>query len=181
MGSGLWSLSGTGIVWSTSTTTLLTFNKDTANILLTDTSTTTRSFNGGGLSFNKLTIGGTTGISTTTFGGTNTFTELASTKTVAHTVSHNSAGTITVDTWSITGTAGNVVTVNSLTVDTRRTINLTNVTSGIDYLSVKDIGISQTNRFYVGANSIDGGNNLNVIFTAAPALTASGNMLMMFF
>lgn len=172
MGSGLWTLSGTGTVWDTATITNLTFIKDTANILLSNTTTSSRAFSSGVLSYNKLTIGGTTGVSTTSLTGTPSFTELASTKTVAHTVRLlTSIGTI--DTWSITGTVGNVVTVDSATPTVRRTFSLTNVTSGIDYLSVKDIGVSQANRFYVGVNSTNGGNNLNVIFTAPPA--PSGN------
>jgi len=167
MGSGLWTLTTTGNVWVTATTTNLTFNKDTADILLADTTTNSRIFSGGSLSYNKLTIGGATGTSTLIIDGASSFTELASTKTVPHTVRLNTnLGTI--GTWSITGTAGNVVTVNSNTAGTRRTFSLTNVTSGIDYLSVKDIGVNQANRFYVGVNSTDGGNNLNVIFTAAP-------------
>jgi hypothetical protein len=170
MGSWLWTLTGTGTVWNTATTTNLTFNKDTADILLSDTTTTARTFSGGGLSFNKLTIGGATGTSTTSLFGLATYSELASTKTVAHTVQiGQSADGFSVGTWSITGTAGNVVTVNSNVAGTRRNFNLTNVTSGIDYLSVTDIGVNQANRFYVGANSTNGGNNLNVIFTATPA------------
>jgi hypothetical protein len=178
MGSGTWTLSGTGSVWDTSTTTALTLNKDTANITLSNTSTTARTFTGGGLSYNKLTIGGTTGISTLTITGANSYSELASTKTVAHTITlSNNLGTIT--TWSVTGTSGNVVTLNSSSAGTRRTFTLTNVTSGIDYMSVTDIGVTDNNRFYVGANSTNGGNNNNVIFTAAPA-TATGNFFMVF-
>lgn len=169
MGSGLWTLSGVGTVWTLGAGSAgRTFNKDTANILLSNVSTSSRTFISGDLSYNKLTIGGATGTSVTLISGVCSFTELASTKTVAHTISlQGSIGTI--DTWSITGTAGNVVTLNSSLVGTRRTFNLTNVTSGIDYLSVKDIGVNQANRFYVGANSTNGGNNLNVIFTAAPS------------
>jgi hypothetical protein len=167
MGSGLWTLSGTGTVWTTATTTGLTFNKGTANILLSNTTNNSRTFISGGLSFNKLTIGGATGVSTTTIEGAASFTELASTKTVAYTVLFkDNLGTI--GTWSITGTVGNVITVDSEGTALRRTFNLTNVTTGIDYLSVRDIGVNQANRFYVGVNSTDGGNNLNVIFTAAP-------------
>lgn len=165
MGSGTWTISGTGSVWSM-TVNPDTFNKDTANIILSDTSTTARTFSGGGLSYNKLTIGGTTGTSTLTISGTNTFSELASTKTVAHTISFG--GNQTIATWNVNGTSGNVVTVNSSAAGTRRTVTLTNATSGIDYLSIKDIGITDANRFYVGANSTDGGNNLNVVFSAAP-------------
>lgn len=171
MGSGLWTLSGTATVWGTATNTNLTFNKDTANIILSSTSTLARTFSGGGLSFNKLTIGGATGTSTLTLVGANTFSELAATKTVAHTISINStASGMTIDTWSIAGTAGNVVTLNSNVAGIQRNFNLTNATSGIDYLSVKDTAVNQANRFYVGANSTDGGNNnSNVIFTAAPS------------
>jgi hypothetical protein len=184
MGSGLWTLSGTGTVWTTDTTTGLTFNKDTANILLSDTSGTARTFNGGGLSYNKLTIGGATGTSTLTIGGANSFTELASDKTVAHTITLNSnQGTI--DTWTVTGTSGNVVTLNSSSAGTRRTFTLTNATgsietpSSIDYLAVQDIGELSGNKFFVGINSTNNGNNSNVYFTASPVL-GTGNMFMLF-
>jgi hypothetical protein len=167
MGSGLWTMSDAGTVWNTGTTTNLTFNKDTANILLSVPTNISRTFSGGSLSFNKLTIGGATGTSVTIISGASSFTELASIKTVAYQV-QLSSNLGTIGTWSITGTAGNVVTVNSNNNNFRRTFNLTNVTTGIDYLSVRDIGVNQANRFYVGVNSTDGGNNLNVIFTAAP-------------
>jgi len=181
MGSGLWTLSGVGIVWSAATTINLTFNKDTANILLSNNSTTARSFTGGSLSYNTVTIGGSSATSITTFTviSTTSFAELASTKAVAHTIRF-SANFGTIGTWSITGTSGNVVTVNSSVAGARRTFTLTNVTSGIDHLSVQDIGVTDANRFYVGANSIDNGNNNNVIFTAAPTAEATGNMIMLF-
>jgi hypothetical protein len=179
MGAGLWTLSGTGTIWDTTTTTNLTFNKNTANILLSNTTSTGRTFAGGGLSYNKLTIGGTTGTSVLTISGANSFTEIASTKTVAHTV-RLSVNQGTIDTWSITGTSGNVVTVDSSAAGTRRTFNLTNSTAGtVDYLNVKDIGVNQANRFFVGDNSTDSGNNLNVIFNSGPVL-GTGNFFMLF-
>lgn len=170
MGSGLWTLTGTGEMWGIGNSANLTLNKGTANILLSNTTTTARTFTGGtGQSYNKLTIGGATGISTLTLTGANTFTEIASTKTVAHTIRLNTNGG-TFGIWSVKGTAGNVVTLNSATTGTRRTFNLTNVTSGIDYLAVQDIECLQADRFYVGANSTNNGNNVNVIFTAAPSV-----------
>lgn len=179
MGSGLWTLSSTATVWTTVTATNLTLNKDTANILLSDTSTSARNFlSGAGVSYNKLTIGGTTGTSTLVMSG-GVFTELASIKTVAHTI-RIQAATPTIDTWSVTGTAGNLVTVDSSNVGTRRTFTLTNSTAGlIDYLSVKDIGVASPNLFYVGDNSINGGNNVNVYFRSFP-LPDTGNMFFMF-
>jgi hypothetical protein len=178
MGSGLWTLTGTATVWLANTTVNLTFNKNTANILLSNTSTSARTFDPGDLAYNKLTIGGSTGTSTTTISsGTCSFTELASTKTVAHTILFSSdIGTI--DTWSITGTVGNVVTVNSTTA-TRRNFYLTNVTSGINYLSVSNIGELNGSKFAVGVNSTDGGNNFNVYFSALPQ--PPNTMFLMFY
>jgi hypothetical protein len=168
MGSGLWTLSGTGTVWNTGTITGLTLNVGTANILLSNTTTTARTFSGGGVSLNKLTIGGATGTSTTTISGVS-LTELASTKIVAHTV--NMALNVgTIGKWSITGTVGNVVTVKTNIAATRRSFTLTTPTAGIDYLSVTDIEELSGNKFYVGSNSTDGGNNVNVYFTSPPSV-----------
>jgi hypothetical protein len=165
MGSGTWTISGTGLVWLATTTTNLTFFKGTANIVLSDTSATARDFRGGSLSYNTLTIGGATGTSTLTITGDNTFTELASTKTVAHTISMSS-GTQSIGKWSITGTAGNIVTFSGSggghsIVGAR--------VSGVDYLAMGTVSFSSTSpgEFYAGANST--GVGAGVILTAAPA------------
>ena len=180
MGSGLWTLSGVGVVWTSAQTSGLTLNKGTADILLSNTTATARTLNGGtGISYNKLTIGGATGISQLDLTA-GTFTELASTKTVAHTIRIGNTNSVVIDNWSVTGTAGNLVTVDSTSAGSRRTFTLTNSTAGlIDYLSVKDIGITSPNRFFVGDNSVNGGNNLNVYFRSFPALD-TGNMFFMF-
>ena len=166
MGSGTWTLSGTGGVWSMSTTGL-TLYKGTANIVLSNTTTTARTFTANTYSYNKLTIGGTTGTSTLTITGTCQFTELASTKTVAHTIALGT-NIVTFGAWTVTGTAGNVVTVTGTSV--------TNViagarVSGVDYLAMGTIGFIATSpgEFYAGANST--GTGTGVILTAAPAAT----------
>ena len=151
MGSGTWTFSGTGTALEASTTTNLNFYKGTANIVLSDTSTSARTFSGGGLSYNKLTIGGATGTSTTTISGSNQFTELASTKTVAHTIALGTT-TQTFGKWSVTGTVGNVVT---LTGTGTSHILAGACTDGIDYLVMGSIGFEVTSpaEFYAGANS----------------------------
>jgi hypothetical protein len=165
MGSGTWTLTSAGTVWTIASTGLA-FYKDTANIVLSDTSTTARAFDGGGLSYNKLTIGGTTGTSTLTITGNNQFTELASTKTVAHTIDLGST-TQTFGKWTVTGTAGNVVTLTG----TGTSHSLVGAcTSGIDYLSMGSIGFAATSpgEFYAGANST-GTAGAPVYRTAKPA------------
>jgi hypothetical protein len=149
MGSGTWTLSGVGNVWQISATPV--FYKGTANIVLSDTSTTARTFSGGALSYNKLTIGGATGTSTTTINDSNQFTELASTKTVAHTIALG-AFTQTFGAWTVTGTVGNVVT---LTGSGNSHILAGACTDSIDYLAMGSIGFAATSpgEFYAGANS----------------------------
>ena len=150
MGTGTWTLGAAGTVW-TVVSTGFAFYKGTANIILSNTSTTARSFDGGDLSYNKLTIGGTTGTSTLTITGNNQFTELASTKTVAHTIALGST-TQTFGKWTVTGTAGNVVT---LTGTGTSHVLAGAATSGIDYLAMGSIGFAATSpgEFYAGANS----------------------------
>ena len=149
MGSGTFTASGTGNVWTVSGG--LTLYKGTADILLSNTTTTARTFQGSSLSYNKLTIGGATGTSTLTISGNNQFTELASTKTVAHTIALGTT-TQTFGKWSVTGTAGNVVT---LTGTGTSHILAGSCTSGIDYLAIGSIRFAATSpaEFYAGANS----------------------------
>jgi hypothetical protein len=169
MGSGTWTLTvgDTFVVWDATTTTNLNFYKGTANILLSGAGVgSTRTFHGGGLSYNKLTIGGTTGTSTTTITGNNQFTELASTKTVAHTIDFGST-TQTFGKWTVTGTSGNVVT---LTGTGTSHILAGACTSGIDYLAMGSIGFANASpgEFYAGANST-GTAGAPVYLTAKPA------------
>jgi hypothetical protein len=179
MGSGTWTLSGTGTVWSKGA--LATINANTSTIELSNTTTTARTFAGGGATYNNLTIGGATGTSTLTFTGNNTFNTLASTKTVAHTITLPASGTTTVANWTITGTVGNVVTLNSSTPGTQSTLTKTGggVISGLDYLSIRDSNATPgTLTWYAGANSTNVSNNTGWIFTAPPSLGTSNYFLM---
>jgi hypothetical protein len=184
MGSGTWTLSGTGTVWNVNASINLTFNKDAANIVLSDTSTTARTFTGGSRTYNNLTIGGSTGTSTLTITGTNTFGTLASTKTVAHTIVFPNV-TTTVSNWTITGTAGNVVTLSRTGASGTFTLAKSGggVISGLDYLSISNSTASPINTWYAGANSTDGGGNTNWLFIAGPtdilgsaSITANGTV-----
>ena len=158
-----------------------TFKFASCTIDLTNTSTSARSFDGGSATYGTINIGGATSTSTTTFGtGSMTIRKLSTTKTVAHTIRFS--GNQTVNNWAITGTAGNIVTVNSSTVGTQRTLTYTGGTAGgrivMDYMSITDIGFSYTlggaNPIlaYAGANSTNGGNNSGIAFIAGTTQTA---------
>jgi hypothetical protein len=116
------------------------------------------------LSYNKLTIGGATGTSTTIISGNNQFNELASTKTVAHTINFNNT-TQTFGKWSVTGTAGNVVTIAGTPITF---VIAGAAVTGVDYLALGTATLSSTSpgEFFAGANSTGG---TNFTLTAAPA------------
>jgi trimeric autotransporter adhesin len=144
------------------------FTQEPPDILLSNTSASARTFVGNSRSYNKLTIGGATGTSTLTINGNNQFTELASTKTVAHTIALGTT-TQTFGKWSVTGTSGNVVTLTG-TASIR--INGSRV-SGVDYLAMGTTKLVTTGllaspaEFYAGANST--GTGAEIILEAAPA------------
>jgi len=183
LGSSLWTLSGTGIVWNLQNSNNLTFNKGTANILLSNTTTTSRTIQGGSLSYNKLTIGGATGVSTTTIAGFNTFTELASTKTVAHTIDLGST-TQRVGAFTVTGTAGNVVTITG--TGSQLIYTGAGTITGLDYLSVQGRAYGANGElvdiWYAGNNSVNSG-SLGWVFAAGtppPPPVANANFFLLF-
>jgi len=104
--------------------------------------------------------------------GNNIFGELASTKTVAHTIIFSSSSTTTIGKWSVTGTAGNLVTISPSTAATQYFISIAGpANTGIDYLSISYCAISGTSsgELYAGANSTNGaGNSGALFFTATP-------------
>jgi hypothetical protein len=177
MGSGTWTLAGTSTVWDTSTSTNLTLTPSTSTIVLSNTSTSARTFAGGGLTYNNLTIGGTTGISTLTFSGSNTFNTLSSTKTVAHTILFTASTTNTFTTFNINGTSGNVVTIGSVTAASHTLAKAGGGTVTADYLSISRSTATPT-LTWLATNSTDGGNNSGWYFGAFPSADNSNFFLM---
>ena len=168
MGSGTWTLNYAGTVWNygqVGTTTLptgLTHNSNTANILITDNSTTQKAINGSGATFNKLTIGGNTGTSTLQIYGHNTFSEIASTKTVAHTISLGN-NIQKVGKWSVVGTSGNLVSITGTSASSPAGLVYTgNSRLYLKYFNVSNVrAYSSKNKWldtwYVGNSSTNNG------------------------
>lgn len=173
MGSGTWTLTGTGTVWSYPTagggTTKNWLYSKECNIVLSNNTTTARTFAVNGNHFNKLTIGGNSSTSTTTISSSTSlggsFGELASTKTVAHTISFGTFG-YNIGKWSVSGTAGNVVSITGSPV-----FNIVGArVSNVNYLSLGTSSVSSNSpaEFYAGPNSTGG---TGFILTNAPAPT----------
>jgi len=176
LGASIVTLSSSGTVWNLGVVTGLTFSGSASTIIFSDISVTAKTFAGGGLTYGTLQLGATgatTGITTYTITGANTFATLSSLKTVASTITFPASTTTNIGTWLITGSAGNVVTVQCATVATATVLNITNRTSAIDYLIVQDITANLAPVvFYAGANTQLLSNNKGVA-AIAPTSTQS--------
>jgi hypothetical protein len=153
-----------------------------SEIILSNTTTTARTFAGAGKTYGKLTIGGATGISTLTITGANTFSEIASTKTVAHTIVFPNV-TTTTGAWTIVGSVGNVVTLSR--TGASGTFTLAKSGGGVvssNRLSISNSAATPGSTWYAGANSTDGGGNTGWIFTVPPPPPppSSGNFFQFF-
>jgi hypothetical protein len=178
MGSGTWTLTGNTDPWYTNTTTGLTFDAGTSTIKLTGALTADRAFNGAGRTYHNF-WNATTGGYAIIITGSNTFNDF---KITAGSRQKLTGGTTqTVTSFDATGDEETFPLLTST-----NTTNATLVKAGggvvsVDYINVSYITGSPANTWYMGNNSIDSGNNVNVYFTepsSAPdktALTAAIN------
>jgi mucin-19 len=143
MGSGTWSLSGTGSVWNVSGANL-TLNVNTSTIVLSDTSTTAKTFAGDGKTYNNLTLGDGAGITTYTITGANTFNTLATNKSVSSTIVLPASTTTTATTFSVNGSIYNPIALTSSTSGTQATLNVSNIFTS-NYVVVADNNLTSAN------------------------------------
>lgn len=164
LGSSTITLTGTGTKWNTSTATNCTLTSGTSTILISDTSATSKSFAGGGMTYNNLTMSGGTG--TLTISGNNTFSALGIT-TAPSTILFTAGTTQTVSSITgLTGTVGNLNVLNSTSSGSTWTL-AGFIPVGVDYINLKD-SIASPVTLYAGANSTNSGNNTNWIFSTIP-------------
>lgn len=160
---GSWTLTGTGTLWTTATATNLTLS-DSGTISITNISATSKTFNGGGLTYNNISItGGGTGA--VIFTGANTFNKITvagGTKTI--TLPGSTTTTLISGDGLENGT--NVITFNASAGSA--TISKTSGVLSWDYISLTNIPSTGGATFYAGTNSVDGGGNTGWNFVDAP-------------
>jgi hypothetical protein len=97
----------------------------------------------------------------------NTFNDITSTQRPA-TITFTSGTTNTFNNFSVNGTAGNLVTINSTVAGTQHTlIKVGGIVSG-NYLSIRDSNATPATTWYAGTTSTNVSNNTGWIFTAPP-------------
>lgn len=174
MGSGIWTLTGAGTVWDTGTSTNLTLDSDTSTIAITDSSASAKTFAGGGMTYNNLTIAGG-GTGAVVFTGSNTFNNLTIGAPKTVTFTSGTTQTILGD-FTALGSAGNLITLNSSTAGSIATLAMASGRVNASYLSIKDVSVTGGAAWYAGANSSYAGGNVGTgwIFTSAPVYYSVG-------
>lgn len=163
-------LTGTGNVMLAATSTNFEINRNSWTIELAANSAAVVQFQGGGLTWPAV-VSTNTVVGTFRFTGSNTFKSISYTGGVAHTVAFTAATTTTIEDANgfPSGSAGNVITVTSITAANH---NLAKSGGGLissDYLSISRSQATPGTTWYAGDHSTDGGNNSGWIFTSPPA------------
>lgn len=141
------------------------------------TSASAKTFVGAGSTFNcTLNQGGAGAL---TISGSNTFNDITNTIQPAS-VLFTAGTTSTFSNFSLSGTAGNLITIGSVTAASH-TLSKASGTVSADFLSISRSTATGGAGWYAGANSTDGGNNSGWIFTAPPAPSGSNSNFLMFF
>jgi hypothetical protein len=154
------------------TTTGMTLSAGTSTISMTSASAKT--FAGGGLTYYNLNQGGAGAL---TISGSNTFNDIKNT-VQPNTVTFTISTTQIVSNFSLTGTAGNLITINSSTAGTQATLSKSSGTVSCNYLSIKDSAATGGAGWYAGTTSTNVSGNTGWIFTAPPAGNTSSFFLL---
>lgn len=156
-GTGTVTLTGTGTVFTTATTTGLTVSATTGTIKVNDSSSSSKTFSGGGKTFGTLLFSGS-GTGVLIIIGSNTFASITI-DTPPHTINFTNGTTQTVTTTTWSGIQGNLNTLQSTSGGSAWTlIGPTGVNLCSDYISLQDSAATTAN-WYAGAHSTNVSNN----------------------
>lgn len=174
LGSGTHTLTGTGTVFNITGTATITAS--TGTIKCTNTANTAITFAGGGKTYNNVWFSRGASTASITISGSNTFTDLKDDGTVAHSINFTISTTQTVSTFTVSGTAGNLITIQSTSGGTPFSLSKSSGIVSVDYLSIKDSDATGGAAWYAGANSVNTSGNTGWIFTVPP-IVAEGAFL----
>jgi hypothetical protein len=143
LGAGTWTVTSTSTVWNINNTGTLTFSGATATIIISDTSSSTKTFTGGGMAYGTLrhTSTGSGGLTIT---GNNTFDLLDLECTTARTVTLPASGTQTVTgLLTLQGASGQLLSVVSSSPGTATTIRYNTISNTFTSVS-GDVALTAT-------------------------------------
>jgi hypothetical protein len=153
LGSGTWSVVGN---WDANTNvTGLTVSASTGTINMTSASAKT--FAGGAKTWPTLNQGGAGAL---TIQQSNTFANITNTVQPA-TITLTAGTTQTVTSFGVSGTAGNLITLNSSSAGSQATLSDSSGANSVSFVSIKDIAATggATWNAFVTSGNVDDGNN----------------------
>ena len=162
---------GTGTVWNLTGTSV---SAGTSVIVLSDASASSKTFAGGGATYNNIKLSGA-GTGAFIIDGSNTFNKFEAI-TPPHTITFTSGTTQYISDWAVSGTAGNFMTINASSVGTPATLSKASGVVSSDYLDLTDNTATGGATWNSGANSVKHAN-----VTGWDVVTASGSITRMLF
>jgi hypothetical protein len=166
MGSGTWTILGaTTTAWDTPAAASHTVTPGTSTILMT--AATAKTFVGGGRTFYNLSQGGAGALTIT---GANTFNDISNT-TQPISILFTAGTTTTVSALSLAGTAGNLVTIGSVTAASH-TLSKASGTVNVSYCTISRSTATGGATWLAStmAGNVDAGNNTGWNFTPGTAV-----------
>ena len=180
MGTGTWTVTGSGgtAPWNLAAGNL-TVSGANSTIVLSNNGTTALSFAGADATYGNLLIGGGSGTANVTISGNNTFNTISSNRTSSWKLLFTAGTTTTMQNFTVSGSAGNIVTISSPTAAQHNLVLTGNgIVNTVNYLNISQSYASPTsNVWYAGNNSINSGSNFGWIF---PTPLTSSNFFLVF-
>ena len=144
-----------GIIYNSGTTTGLTLTSTTGTIKFTSTANNNATFSGGGKTYGNVWFSRGASTGSITIQGSNTFIDFKDDGSAAHSILFTAGTTQTVSTFTVSGTAGNLITINSTTTATHALTKAGGGTISSDYLNIQHSVATPATTWYAGANSTD--------------------------
>lgn len=161
MGSGTWTLTGTGTLWDATTGSSLTLNAETSTISATNTSATAKTLNLGDKTYNTVTITG----DNIRINNSNTITTLNVNNAGRTNGLKLTSGNIqTITNFTSNGSAGNLSKLVGSTSGSAASISKSSNIVSEDYLSIQDITATGGAIWYAGTNSVNVSGNSGWLF-----------------
>lgn len=171
LGAAVHLLTGTGNVFNGGATTLYT---GTFTLKINDTSNTANSFTGNGGTYYNIWWSRGASTASNTMSGNNTFTDFRDDGSAAHSILFTAASVTTVSTFTVSGTAGNLITINSTTTGTHSLVKTNGGTISCDFLNIQHSVATPSLTWYAGTNSTNNQATATAgsgwIFTAPPSV-----------
>lgn len=173
-GTGIYTLTSTGSVWNFSTSTNLTFT-DAGTSIVNDVSATIKNFNGGGKTFNILTV---TGDNVTILQSSTFLTINNNTAGLTNGLVLGQGTTQTVTNYTTNGSVGSLAKMWSSLAGTAASLSKASGVVCVDYMSIKDITGTGGATFNMGSHSTNVSGNTGLNFV--DCVTNQGNFFPFF-